>query len=167
MSDLSAQQVKQRFGVSIPIKAMPVQLSEQEERNVSTVLKYMRTAYSYELNSGKDSVLEFCAPNNTFSAPSTFPTAHTVDEYAGSHAKVLQSLNDLHIIQFDVVIAKEDFVSLRYTAEGTHTGEPHGGIQPNGQHAQWTAQGSFIMEGGKIKHWWKGECMRVVGSAMS
>ena len=59
--------------------------------------------------------------------------------------EVLQSLQDLHIIQFDVVVAKEDFVSLRYTAEGTHTGEPHNGIRSTGQHAQWTAQGSFIM----------------------
>ena len=42
----------------------------------------MRTAYSYQLNKGKESVLEFCAPDNTFSAPSTFPKAHTVDEYA-------------------------------------------------------------------------------------
>ena len=49
---------------------------------------------------------QFCAPNNTFAAPSTFPEAHTAEEYADSHALVMSSLQDLHIIQFDVVVAK-------------------------------------------------------------
>lgn len=42
--------------------------------------------------------------------------------------------------------------------EGTHAGEPHAGIAPSGKKAEWTAQGAYIMQNGKIKHWWKGVC---------
>lgn len=58
-------------------------------------------------------------------------------------------------MRFDVVSAKEDAVALRYSAEGTHVGAPHAGIAPTGNHARWTAQGHFVLEGGRIKHWWK------------
>jgi len=157
MKELSAAETKARFNVEIPIKVLPDSLTEAEERNVKTVLSYMRTAYSYELNTGASSVQELSAPGSTFSAPSTFPAAHTPPEYAESHSKVLRSLQDLHIVHFDIVIAKENFVSLRYTAEGTHEGQKHADVEPSGKHAQWTAQGSFILDesSGKIKHWWK------------
>ena len=39
MPELSAARAQYRFGVPIPIKTLPAQLSEQEERNVTTVLK--------------------------------------------------------------------------------------------------------------------------------
>ncbi|EJD47251.1 hypothetical protein AURDEDRAFT_163858 [Auricularia subglabra TFB-10046 SS5] len=155
MSSLLPHQAQERFGVPIAINKLSSNLTKEEETNVGVVLRYMRVAYSSELNTGGDSVREFCAPNNTFAAPSTFPGAHTVDGYTESHAKVLGSLPDLHIVHFDVVSAKEDAVALRYTAAGTHTGKPHHGIAPTGNHASWTAQGHFILEGGKIKHWWK------------
>lgn len=132
-------------------------------------------AYSPKNNKGASSVAHLCAPGNTFLAPSTFPDVHTAEEYAESHSKVMNALNDLHIIQFDVVVAKgtlillynhflliessnlENFVSLRYTATGSHVGGPHNGIQPTKRKAQWTAAGNFIMdeETGLIKHWWK------------
>ncbi len=32
--------------------------------------------------------------------------AHTAQEYADAHRHVMQSLNNLHIIQFDVVVPK-------------------------------------------------------------
>lgn len=65
-------------------------------------------------------------------------------------------MQDLHIIQFDTVIAKENFVSLRYTAEGTHKGKPHSGIEPTGRHAIWTAQGIFMLnDQHKITDWKK------------
>ncbi|KZV96549.1 NTF2-like protein [Exidia glandulosa HHB12029] len=155
MVALNVQQTQQRFGVSIAIKKLSDNLTPEEERNVATVLQYMHVAYSYELNKGGESVLQFCAPDNTFEAPSTFPKAHTVDGYSESHAQVLSSLTDLHIIHFDVVTAKDDTVALRYSAEGTHKGLPHNGIQATGKHATWTAQGHFVLENGKIKHWWK------------
>ncbi len=46
---------------------------------------------------------------------------------------------------------------LRYTAEGSHSGEPHGDIQPTGNKACWTASALFRVENGKlvefIKDW--------------
>jgi len=124
---------------------------------VKVVLAYMEIAYSPTENKGASSVKQFCAPNNTFTAPSTFPTAHTAEEYSEAHSHVMASLKDLYIIHFDVVVAKENFVSLRYTATGSHIGEPHNGIPATKRKAQWTAAGNFVIdeETGLIKHWWK------------
>lgn len=98
MKSLTAREVEERFGVAIEVKAMPDDLTEQEEANVKVVMAYMATAYNYKLNKGarsveqvrsqalqQDAVLsegQWCAKEATFSAPSTFPTAHTPEEYA-------------------------------------------------------------------------------------
>lgn len=37
----------------------------------------------------------------------------------------MKSLNDLKIVNFDYLIAKDDQVALRYSAEGSHSGEPY------------------------------------------
>lgn len=116
-----------RFGVSKAIENFPSKLTEQEEGNVRIVLQYMEVrvyliketlsemtdcvyllqiAYSPKENTGAASVSHFCSPGNTFAAPSTFPNAHTAEEYAEDHKKVMSALNDLHIVQFDVVTAK-------------------------------------------------------------
>ncbi|KAI0343418.1 hypothetical protein BDW22DRAFT_1344461 [Trametopsis cervina] len=154
---LSAEDTQKRFGVHKAIDNFPSTLTKQEEANVRVVLEYMEIAYSPTNNKGASSVSHLCAPKNTFLAPSTFPEAHTAEEYAESHSKVMSALNDLHIIQFDVVVAKENFVSLRYTATGSHNGGPHNDIRPTGRKAQWTAAGNFVIdeETGKIQHWWK------------
>lgn len=69
----------------------------------------------------------------------------------------MKQVNDLHFVNFDVLFAKEDRVCLRYTAEGSHSGEPHGNINATGKKAQWTATGTFRVENGKlaefIKDW--------------
>lgn len=65
----------------------------------------MKIAYS-PANAGSESVAHLCAPGNTFEARSTFPDAHTAEEYAESHAKVMRALNNLEIVRFDYVIAK-------------------------------------------------------------
>ncbi|KZP01015.1 hypothetical protein CALVIDRAFT_533323 [Calocera viscosa TUFC12733] len=156
MPSMTADQVKAEFGVPIAINAIPHKLTATEKANIKTVLAYMDVAYSSEKNTGADSVTQFCAPKTSFAAPSTFPGVKTVDGYAESHSKILHSLPDLHIKQFDVVLAKENYVSLRYSAEGTHIGEPHNGIDPTQQHADWTAQGIFFMtDDHKIAHWYK------------
>lgn len=43
-------------------------------------------------------------------------------------------------------VQTENFVSLRYTATGSHVGAPHNGIQPTGRRAQWTACGNFVLD---------------------
>ena len=40
----------------------------------------------------------------------------------------MKSINDLRIIDFDYLIAKDDQVALRYSAEGSHSGEPYKGL---------------------------------------
>ncbi|KAI0698235.1 hypothetical protein BC835DRAFT_1269205 [Cytidiella melzeri] len=155
---LTAADTEKRFGVHKQIDNFPSQLTKQEEANVKVVLEYMEIAYSPTHNKGASSVSHLClSGKNTFLAPSTFPDAHTAEEYAESHSKVMSALNDLQIIQFDIVVAKENFVSLRYTATGSHNGGPHNDIQPTQRKAQWTAAGNFVIdeETGKIQHWWK------------
>ena len=51
----------------------------------------------------------------------------------------------------------ENFVSLRYTATGSHIGGEHNGIAPTKRKAQWTAAGNFVLDEktGLIQHWWK------------
>ncbi|TCD66233.1 hypothetical protein EIP91_001636 [Steccherinum ochraceum] len=154
---LTPEQTAARFGVHKAIDNFPSKLTPQEEANVKVVLEYMEIAYSPKDNKGASSVKHLCAPGNTFSAASTFPEAHTAEEYSESHSHVMSSLQDLHIIQFDVVVAKENFVSLRYTATGSHIGGPHNGIQATKRKAQWTAAGNFVIDekSGLIQHWWK------------
>jgi len=69
----------------------------------------------------------------------------------------MSALKDLHIIAFQVVNVKENLVSLRYMATGSHIGEEHNGIKPTGRRGEWSGAGNFIMdeESGLIKHWWK------------
>lgn len=154
---LTAEETQARFGVAKAIEHFPSHLTAQEEANVKVVLEYMEIAYSPTNNKGASSVSHLCAPGNTFAAPSTFPMAHTAEEYSEAHAHVMSALNDLHIVQFDVVVAKENFVSLRYTATGSHIGTAHNGIPPTQRKAQWTAAGNFVIDNttGKIQHWWK------------
>ena len=130
--------------------------SSTEQKNIELVKEYMEISYSPKRASAK-AVAHLCAPNNKFIAPTTFPGVNTLEEYAEDHAKVMKSVNDLHFVSFDVLFAKDDRVCLRYTAEGSHSGEPHGDIQATGKKAQWTASAIFKVENGKlaefIKDW--------------
>jgi len=94
-------------------------------------------------------------PTSQFWAPSTFPGCETPMDYAESHSHVMASVNDLHIIRFDQIFAKNGHVLLRYTAEGNFKGEPYQGIQPNRNHARWSAAAIFEVEDGKIRSFTK------------
>ncbi|MCJ1284973.1 hypothetical protein MMC26_004310 [Xylographa opegraphella] len=168
MISLSKEETASRFGVEKAIEHFPSHLTDQEEKYVKTVLQYMDIAYSPTRNTGSKSVAHFCAPSNVFSAPSTFPTAHTAEEYAESHSHVMSSLTDLHIISFQIVNVKdswelistgrsENLVSLRYEATGSHVGDAHNGIEPTRKSARWSGAGNFVMdeETGLIGRWWK------------
>ena len=98
---------------------------------------------------------QLCTSDSTFTAPTTFPACKTPLDYADSHAHVMASIADLHITSYDYIFAKNDLVLLRYSAEGSHCGEPHNGIEASGRKASWTAAAIFELEGGKIKGWTK------------
>jgi hypothetical protein len=110
MISLSSSETEQRFGVPLAIQHFPSNLTPPEEQHVKTVLNYMSIAYSPERNAGADSVGEFCAPDNVFEAPSTFPDAHTTEEYAESHRKVMGCLTDLKIKEFQIVNVKGEWL---------------------------------------------------------
>ena len=76
-------------------------------------------------------------------------------DYADSHAKVMAAIADLHIISYDIVFAKDGHVLLRYSAEGSHCGQPHNGIEPSGRKAQWTASAIFEVREGKVQSFTK------------
>jgi len=76
-------------------------------------------------------------------------------DYAASHAHVMASVNDLHIVRYDQAWAKNGHVMLRYTAEGNFKGEPYMGIEANGNHARWNAAAIFEVEEGKIRSFTK------------
>lgn len=76
-------------------------------------------------------------------------------DYADSHSTVMASVADLKIIRFDQSWAKDGHVLLRYTAQGSHCGEPYKGISKTGRHAQWSAAAIFEVEDGKIRSFTK------------
>ena len=115
----------------------------------------MNIAYSPKNNKGASSVQDLCHKDSWFWSPATFPGCETPMDYAESHAHVMKSVNDLHIMRYDQVFAKNGHVLLRYTAEGNFKGEPYMGIPANGNHAQWSAAAIFEVEDGKIKSFTK------------
>ncbi|KAI9833136.1 MAG: hypothetical protein M1819_003758 [Sarea resinae] len=132
-----------------PTKTHTVQTTA-EQKNISVVKSYMSTAYSPSANTGRDSVAHLCAADSTFIAPTTFPESHSPLDYADSHAHVMASVADLHIVSYDLCFAKDGLVCLRYTAEGSHCGKPWHGIEKTGKTARWTAAALFEVRDGKI-----------------
>jgi len=134
------------------------ELTAQEQANVQLVREYMHMLIAYDpRRASAAAVKHLCGDNNCFIAPSTFPGVHTLEQYAEDHAKIMKQVNDLHFVSFDVLFAKGDRVCLRYTAEGSHSGEPHGDIPATGRRATWTACAVFRASNGKlvefIKDW--------------
>ena len=71
-------------------------------------------------------------------------------DYADSYAEVMSAIADLHITSYEFVFAKDGLVLLRYSAEGSHCGQPHNGIGPSGRKAKWTASAIFEVKDGKV-----------------
>lgn len=53
----------------------------------------------------------------------------------------------------EAVISKDDMVTVRYTANGTHTGE-YRDVEPTGHHADWTGIAIYRVEDGEIAEIW-------------
>ena len=53
----------------------------------------------------------------------------------------------------DAVVAEDDLVTVRYTAEGTHTGE-YRGVEPTGHAAEWTGIAMYRIEDDEIAEVW-------------
>lgn len=62
----------------------------------------------------------------------------------------MSAIADLHITSFDIAFAKAGHVLLRYSAEGSHCGKPHNGIEPSGRKAHWHAAAIFEVRDGKV-----------------
>ena len=62
----------------------------------------------------------------------------------------MSAIADLHIISYDIVFAKDGHVLLRYSAEGSHCGQPHNGIEASGKKAKWSAAAIFEVKDGKV-----------------
>ncbi|KAL2047127.1 hypothetical protein N7G274_001146 [Stereocaulon virgatum] len=137
-----------------PIKVSTSQ-SDEDKSNIAVVLDYMSTAYSPRNNKCRSSVSHLCTSDSTFTPPTTFLTCHTPLDYANSHAHVLSAIADLHIASYDIVFAEGGHLQLRYSAEGSHCGELHNGIEPSGRKAKWTAAAIFEVKDGKIYNFTK------------
>ena len=131
-------------------------IMREESRNIELVKEYMVIAYDPRRASAR-AVSHLCAPRNTFVAPTTFPNVHTLEQYAEEHGELMKQVNDLRLVSFDILFAQGHWVSLRYTAEGSHRGAPHRNLPPTGRKARWTASALFRVEDGKltefIKEW--------------
>ena len=91
-----------------------------------------------------ENVTHLLASGNRCVAPATFPNVDNCEAYTEECRSVyflsklfqisiiflielMKSVNDLRITTFDYMMAKDDQVSLRYSAEGSHNGEPYRG----------------------------------------
>lgn len=88
-------------------------------------------------------------------------------DYADSHAEVMSSVSDLKITSYDIVFAKDGHVLLKYSAEGSHCGKPHNGIEATGNKAKWEAAAIFEVRDGKVhsftKQWDKLNMFKQLG----
>jgi predicted ester cyclase len=123
--------------------------THQEQRNIEVVKEFILIAHDPKRASAR-SVSHLSSPNSRFFAPTTFPGVPTVEQYAEEQGKLMKQIADLRIANFDVFFAKESRVCLRYSAEGSHNGLPHGDIPPTGRRAYWSAAAIFRLEDGKI-----------------
>ena len=127
-------------------------MTERERQNLDLVREYMDIAYTPGKASAQ-AVAHLCARADVFLAPSRdLPGIHTLSAVtAEEHGKLMRQVEqDLHSVGYDVIFAKDDRVCLRYTAEGSHKGEPHGDLQPTGRKAQWNACAVFRVKNGKL-----------------
>ena len=130
--------------------------TDEEKANIATCTEYMAIAYDPRRASAK-SVAHLCTSDSQFIGQSTFSKASTVPEYAEVHSEVMRSISDLSLHQYDCVVAKGNMVVLRYTASGSHSGEPWHGVAGNGAKATWHAAVIFELEQrtGKIARMFK------------
>jgi predicted ester cyclase len=139
-----------------PQQTVEPEYTPGEQDNTALVREYIEIAYTPGRSSAQ-AVAHLCAPHNRFVAPTTFPGVHTLEEYADDHGQLMEQVSDLHIVSFDVLFGVDDRVCLRYTAEGSHCGRPHGDIAPTGRTARWSAAAIFQVTNGKlaefIKDW--------------
>ncbi len=125
-----------------------------EQRNMDLVREYIEISYTPGRASA-EAVAHLCAAGNRFIAPTTFPGVDTLEDYAEDHGRLMEQVNDLHIVDFDVLFCSGDRVALRYTAEGGHQGQPHGDIEPTGRKARWSAAALFRVQDGKLIEFFK------------
>jgi hypothetical protein len=59
----------------------------EEWSNVELVREYLGIAYDPKRASAKN-VAHLCAPDNVFTAPTTFPGVRTLEQYAEKHGEV-------------------------------------------------------------------------------
>ncbi len=115
----------------------------------------MRLVYSSKENKGRSTVQHLCHDNAYFIAPTTIPDCKSPQDYAESRSKVMACVSDIHIDSYNLIFARGGLVYLRYSASGSHNGEPHNGIEPSGNKAAWHAEAMFEVQDGKIKGWVK------------
>lgn len=119
------------------------QIKLLHNQSVESVLRDLSIRVSSDHFRGDNKSLKFCL----FTARQSLRLSRIAQEHPFYHSRLANWY----------VLVTENFVSLRYTATGSHNGGPHNGIPPTRRKAQWTAAGNFIIdeETGLIQHWWK------------
>ncbi|UJR32764.1 hypothetical protein I4U23_020224 [Adineta vaga] len=97
-----------------------------------------------------NNVAHLLAFGNEFIASTTFPEIRDCESFTKEQEKLMKSIGDMHIINFDYILAKGNQVAIRYTVEGSHCREPYRGITASRKKATWTVVGIFQLENSKI-----------------
>lgn len=137
--------------------------ADASQKIMAVAKDYISIAYSPAENKGTESIRHLCTQDSWFWSPSTFAGCSTPIDYAESHAYVMASVNNLHIIRYDQAWANDGHVLLRYTAEGLHSGKSYHGIEKSdsSKEVQWSVAAIFEIENGKVKSFVK-DCDQTV-----
>ena len=123
---------------------IPVQLDDQfkkmiysdkELQNIGVAEQFIRKSFSQQ-NKGVDWLNELCNEDAKQICDS-FPKNQTIKQAAQSIAKVMECLPDFHVVKYDTLLAKQNWVCIRSISEASHTGKPFKNIQPSGKVGKW------------------------------
>ena len=111
------------------LKKIP--MSNQERENIELVDKFNRKFFSQE-NKGIESFKEFCLEDGTF-LTSAYPETTKIAQVADDITHFIKCIPNLHVVEYEILFAKENWVCARIIVEGNHTGLPYMDIKPSGK----------------------------------
>lgn len=105
--------------------------SPQEEANLKVGKEYLSIVYSP--NAKKEAVQHLVAPDSELMASTTLKGIPDLLAYADMHKEHVKQTPDLCVTGYSFVFAKDNHACIRYSAAGTHSGEPHHGEGKSGK----------------------------------
>jgi predicted ester cyclase len=120
------------------------------EQNKAIVRRYLDRVVSH----GDPAVAEqVVAPGVVFTSPYTAEPARGREAFLAMITGLRSAFPDLSLAEH-AVLGEGDLVATRWTASGTHTGGPFGGLAPTGRRFAITGMSMYRVADGRIVEGW-------------